>query len=368
VIPPGQLEALIHSEARLLSARFGEIARSSHSEEDVRHACNSLIDGFIEKAGLTIRARHEYGLAGGRIDSKYAGVIIEYKEPKAASRRAAGTGMAAAAAGRLIRQLESRFVDFEKHEGVDPARILGLGTDGHSMVFVRVTAAGAHIDGPHPTSEWLVERLLRALVSLGAAGKSFSATNLALDFGASAAVAHDGVRTFHDAISSSKSPKAQTFFRQWRILFGEICGYDVDSPNRRIALLAKNYGLPAGAKPAPLLFALHTYYAVFMKFLAAEIASSFSPLPLSPTRRAASATTSLGLRREMEELEAGGVWSSLGITNFLEGDLFAWYLAAWTNALADAVRAMLTVLDSYDRSTLSVDPADAQDLLKELYQ
>ncbi len=363
-ISSGQLESLIASASRLIAEGFVENARTSRSEEDLRHACNTLIDTFIRDADLQITGRHEYGLAGGRIDSKYAGVIIEYKEPMTHSRQRRD----GAASKRLISQLEDRFHAFETHEATDPVRIFGVGTDGHSMLFMRHAAGGFEVDGPLPTSEWLVERLLRALVSLGAQGKSFSPSNLAADFGADSPVAQEGVRVLYGAIRATKSEKASTFFRQWRILFGEICGYDVDSTNPRTKLLAKHYGLPAQTKPAALLFAMHTYYAIFMKFLAAELAASFSAVNLSPTRRAAAAPTSTALRREMEELEAGGIWAALGITNFLEGDLFAWYVAAWDGGVASVVRGVLRNLDEYDRSTLSVDPSDARDLLKQLYQ
>ncbi len=57
-------------------------AQWAESEEDVRYECNKLLDDFIKKADLRIKGRHEYGLAGGHVDSKYAGVIIEYKRPK----------------------------------------------------------------------------------------------------------------------------------------------------------------------------------------------------------------------------------------------------------------------------------------------
>ena len=36
------------------------------SEEDIRHEVNKLIDEFIKKAGLTVKGRHEYGLAAWR--------------------------------------------------------------------------------------------------------------------------------------------------------------------------------------------------------------------------------------------------------------------------------------------------------------
>ena len=105
-----------------------------------------------------------------------------------------------------------------------------------------------------------------------------------------------------------------------------------------------------------------------MKFLAAEIASSFSPLGVSVLKRCATAATSEKLRREMENLEQGGIWSQVGITNFLEGDLFSWYLASWDERMAEVVWDIARSLDDYDPTTLSVDPDESRDLLKRLYQ
>jgi hypothetical protein len=75
-------------------------------------------------------------------------------------------------------------------------------------------------------------------------------------------------------------------------------------------------------KPAELPFAVHTYYALFMKLLASEIVAFFHRLP-TPLERMMTAGTSNKLKREMEDLEAGSIFRHLNITNFLEGDLFA---------------------------------------------
>ncbi len=168
-------------------------------------------------------------------------------------------------------------------------------------------------------------------------------------------------------IHATDSPKAQTFFRQWQILFGEVCGYDIHSQSPKIEKLAKHYFI-FNPDPAELLFAVHTYYALLMKMLAAEIVSSFSPLGTSTLKKLVSAPTSASLRSALENLEQGGIWSQLGIRNFLEGDLFSWYLDAWNEDCADAVRTMTQALDQFDPTTLSVDPAESRDLLKQLYQ
>ena len=105
-----------------------------------------------------------------------------------------------------------------------------------------------------------------------------------------------------------------------------------------------------------------------MKMLAAEIVASFSRLGTSTLKKLVSAPTSAKLRDELRNLEQGGIWAQLGIRNFLEGDLFSWYLDAWNADCAEAVRAMTASFDGFDPTTLSVDPAESRDLLKQLYQ
>ncbi len=340
-------------------------ARDAHSEEDVRHECNKLIDEFIQKAGLDIRGRHEYGLAGGFIDSKYGGVIIEYKDPKGAGKITENKNAPGTQA--VVTQLKKRFRDFDQKEHVGMERIFGVGCDGDTIVFMRRRGVKFDIEDPYPVTPHTVERLLRAILSLGARGLSFTPKNLADHFGFEGQSAQRGVRLIHNLIRTTQNPKAQTFFQQWRILFGEVCGYDIDGQNSKVRQLAEHYQV-SDPHPAELLFAVHTYYAIFMKMLAAEIVSSFSPLEMSTLKKLVSAPNSAKLKDELRNLEQGGIWSQLGIRNFLEGDIFSWYLDAWNEDCADAIRAMTQSFDQFDPNTLSVDPAESRDLLKQLYQ
>ena len=67
-----------------------------------------------------------------------------------------------------------------------------------------------------------------------------------------------------------------------------------------------------------------------MKLLAAEIVAFFHKLP-TPLQKIMQANTSRRLKSELDDLEAGSIFRHLNITNFLEGDLFAWYTAAWSD-------------------------------------
>jgi methylase of polypeptide subunit release factors len=359
------IEKLVHDSAIAISNEMKNIVGWAKSEEDIRHECNKLIDDFLKKAEIQVRGRHEYGLAGGRIDSKYGGVIIEYKDPKGVGKIAADPNAPGTKA--IIQQIQQRFTDFKKEEKITPERLFGVGIDGTNIIFVRYRSNKFEVENPQPATPHTVERLLRALVSLGARGKSFTPEHLLGDFGAESITAGKYIQVIYDVIIQTKSKKARTFFEQWKILFGEVCGYDVEGSNEKINSLAEYYGI-FHAKPAELLFSLHSYYAIFMKFLAAEIAASFSPLGVSIIKKCAAASTPTKLRNEMEYIEHGGIWSQLGITNFLEGDIFSWYLDAWNDQLAEMIWSIVHTLDQYDPTTLSVEPAESRDLLKKLYQ
>ncbi len=359
------LEPLIEEHSRIMADQMVKAAEWADSEEDLRHECNKLIDEFISRAGLAVKGRHEYGLAGGRIDSKYGGVVIEYKHSKGSGKigeDSEGSGFKA-----VVAQIRKRFRDLQDEERVGAERILGVGCDGDTLVFIRKRGNKLEAEEPHPVTPHTVQRLLRAIVSLGARGLSFTPENLAAHFGSSGTTAQDGIRLIHALIHGTGSPKAQTFFRQWQILFGEVCGYNIQGQSPKIKKLADHYKIH-DPRPAEILFAVHTYYAILMKLLAAEIVASFSPIGTSALKRLIAAPTAAKLAREMRSLEQGGIWSQLGIRNFLEGDLFSWYLDAWNKGCSDAIRAMTRTLDTFDPTTLSVDPAESRDLLKQLYQ
>jgi hypothetical protein len=201
----------------------------------------------------------------------------------------------------------------------------------------------------------------------GARGFPYTPGNLVGHFGSESPLARQAVRELYRAITETDNPKAGALFDQWKALFSESRGYDADDPRKRVSRLAEHYAVPGATRPL-ILFAVHSYYAIFLKLLAAEIAASLSPQGVSTAKRCASAATARRLHREVERLEAGRIWAELGITNFLQGDTFSWYLAAWDNRLAGVIRSLARTLDEFDPGTFTVKPAASSDLLKMLYQ
>ena len=361
------LNELISKKAGEFAENVRAVAAVASTEEEIRIEAERQL-AFIEKeAEVKLHGKHEFTVASGRIDSVYNRVIIEYKNP---SDQGARIGPTAESPGskKVVDQIKKRFYDMRTEHGQAFNTLFGVGLDGNYFIFVRFRDDKWHVQAPVEVNRYSAERFLWALFNLGTRGRAFLPEYLAGDFGSESKLAQEGIHALYDAVVSSEHPRVKTFFQQWKILFGEVCGYDVDSPSEKIAKLADFYGVLAkGLRPAELLFAVHTYYAIFMKLLASEIVAFFHKLP-TPLQKMMQAGTGNKLKREMEDLEAGSIFRHLNITNFLEGDLFTWYTTTWSEPVEGLVRGMVARLDHYNPGTLSEDPTTSRDLLKRLYQ
>lgn len=359
------IEEIIKQKASEYSEKIIKIKREAVSEEDVRHEINKLIDDFVEIAKIEVKARHEYGLSGKRIDSKYGGVIIEYKNPKNANK--IGKTLKSKSTISLVNQIKERFDDFSKDENKDPQKIFGVGCDANKILFVKYVGKKYVIEEPSNINQYSIERLLRALLSMGARGVSYTPDNLSLDFGSYSEVAGSFIKTLYQLLSKTQDSKTKALYEQWQILFGEICGYDKGKKIKEIDKLANLYNINGKYNLDSMIFVVHTYFALFMKMLSAEILSAFSPFGMSIVRKCINASSNYVLFDELKSLEDGGLWNKMGISNFLEGDLFSWYLCEWNDDVALAINKLVVKLDRYDPTTLSVDPHESRDLLKKLY-
>ena len=73
------------------------------------------------------------------------------------------------------------------------------------------------------------------------------------------------------------------------------------------------------------------------------------------------------LKSQLEDMEQGGLYKKLGISNFLEGDFFGGYLYFWDGDLYDLIKQMIEKFEDYDYSSINLEPELARDLLKNVY-
>ncbi len=156
-------------------------------------------------------------------------------------------------------------------------------------------------------------------------------------------------------------------------LFKQATGYN-SKEFEELKRFASEYGFSNSADYDALIFSVHTYYALIMKLLAAEIAyiygggrfyrSYIAGLDDSYSRKGLD-----GVKEVLRELESGGIFRNLlNIENFLEGDYFSWYLDELDKDLADSIAEIARRLSDYEIATPQLEPEFARDLLKRLYQ
>ena len=117
---------------------------------------------------------------------------------------------------------------------MDKSRIYSIGTDGRYLVFIRFRDNQFEVEGPWPISPIGTERLLRAIVSLGANGESFIPDNLVRDFGSDSKLAKPGIANLYNCVVNATDPKTIVLFNEWKMLFSEVCGYDVSGQHQKV--------------------------------------------------------------------------------------------------------------------------------------
>ncbi len=356
-------ENAVRSEAPRIASALKEAAGRARNEAELRTAATRIIGEFAEQLGLDLDLHEEYTLLSGRADAVYNRFVIEYEPPGSLRDRNTISSNAHA-----IDQVKQYLAELSEVERRKLRRLAGVATDGQYFIFARFRDGHWHVDDPLPVTASSTERFLRYLTSLSTE-LALTPDNLLRDFGEGTSVAAGCVGTLYAALSRSDHPKVTKLFDQWQRQFSEVCGWERQSSRLDTSALASAFGVDEeDPDPLRLFFAVHTYYASFIKLLAVQIASYYAFPKLGTGLAQVASYSSDKLRSYLEKMERGGVFADFGISNFLEGDFFGWYLDIWSEEIDQAVREVIIQLSLYSLVTLDVDPEETRDLLKKLYQ
>ncbi|MEM3448198.1 MAG: N-6 DNA methylase, partial [Nitrososphaerota archaeon] len=335
-------------------------AATAANEEELRIKASAVLESeVISKLGIT-PGRYEYTfVSGGRSDALYGHVIIEYKAP-----------------GKLLREpdvamAKEQLIGYIRKEAEVEGRFkLFLGVILADRIgFVRYDEKVKDwvLRGPYDLNRETVLRLVEAI--RGLRRKKLAVEELLRDFGPKSETAGSMVNAFYGNVVGSKSAKVEALFNDWKRLFSQVCAY---SPEKLKGLEAE-YGLSGDVDYSALLFAVHTYYALVMKLLAAEVAYLFGAGKWLKSYVAELEDANMkgldAFKRALEDLESGGVFRKfLNITNFIEGDYFSWYLEELDQETANKIADLAKRLADYEPATPVLEPEYTRDLLKRLYQ
>jgi hypothetical protein len=372
-------ESLIQVADRFV-AFVSELLRTAKTEEDLRIGFEKILDPLLRSIGVESEPRYERlgaeakTVYRGRPDAVHGQVIIEYERPNGFYSE------------RFVLHAYEQLVGYMTAEGrghkTDPlgvlSRLVGVGFDGRYIFFVqylrRKNGKATTIDkalfirrGPYPFNPETARTFLTYLRAL--ARLPLTAEHLADKFGAKSKMALIAVSAFSDALEYWGSERARVFFNEWKRLFGIVYGEQF-SPHqiKETRALSRLYGVGKETDFQELLFSVHTYFALLMKLIAAELVTLKESTFTTSFSYQLIHTSKDELKTQLTDIENGGIYAKRGITNFLEGDFFRWYLNAFSPRLEEAIREIGRGLSKFEPATTIIDPESTRDLLKKLYQ
>lgn len=345
-----------------------KILHGAKTEEDLRIGFEKILEPIRTELNLKSTPKYEKSVYSGRSDAVHGQVIIEYEPPKSFSSK------------KNINHAYEQLINYLSAEAKETKinQLVGVGFDGEQIFFVqyqdkngrKIDKTKFFIRGPYdftPESAKTFLIHLRALSRL-----PLTAENLAQKFGPQSELAPKMVSALANALEYwGDQTHIRTFFNEWKRLFGIVYGeqFTGGHQEKEAETLSKLYKVGAETDFQELLFSVHTYFAFLMKLIAAEL------LTLRDTSFGSSLASELAhisddeLKSKLSDIENGGIYARKGITNFLEGDFFRWYLDAFDSPeLKEAIREIARTLSEFEPATSTLDPVSTRDLLKKLYQ
>jgi hypothetical protein len=312
-----------------------------------------------------------------RLDALYGLTIFEYKRPGVLSR--------SADRDEAVRKMRDEYIPALlknerikeivrgiKNQGLTP-RVAGVILDGYSVVFIDCNVdsqAVCRVEpevGAYSLNTDKLRRIIRVVIA--SYRKRLDAKTLAADFGYVSSIARRAIRTLYNMVVSARSIKTKTMFEEWR----KIASMAYPLSGEELRKIAVDYGFTEeevnNIDGVRLFYAIQTYYSLILKLLAAETAARFYDTAASEFLKSLLRIRNCDeLRERLDHLEKGFVYRWYGIRNFLEGEMFSWYIDEWRVETCNVVKEIIEKLDDYDIEVLTQDLSSARDLFKLLYE
>lgn len=358
-----------------LAASVRRLLEKAASEEDLRIGFEKLIENTCNLLDIKIEPQYEKSvLSGGRIDAMHGQLIIEYEAPRSFNSEAKIDHTFQQIVGYLEGVRKSVKDDLFRAS----SKPVGVGFDGERIFFVKAKAESYlefetkdfkyQMTGPYLFNSAAACTFLTYIRSLKR--KNLNNENLTLSFGTKSNIAAQCIYGLVEALREwDTKRRADTFFCEWKRLFGIVYGEPFQTiQSKDLEYLYDAFGLSKEVDIQQVLFALHTYYVLLIKFIAIEYLSIYETRIDSSFSNDLVHSDKSKFQDMLKRLEDGGEYSRFGIANYLEGDFFRWYLDAMWIGLEESIRETARELTQYEPATPTINPDANRDLLKELYQ
>lgn len=337
-------------------------AGSKEPEQVLREDFEAALACHFEEWGIEFEPQMERRtITRGRLDMLCGRVVTEYKAP--------GVLKSSTGYGEALLQARDYLEDLAREYGEPLDAYYGIVTDGSHVGFLHYTPEdGWDYSKRLPFDEKTARRILERYRAHSK--RPLDAEGIAAIFGPDGEVARAIIPCLVDLL---KSPigKAELLFKEWKRLFGQAVGTEADQYTGMIAW-AEDLGaildLDDPDAIAKFFFATHTYDALIIKLITADIVGTVRSKELVLFAQQMAKATLNQRGRMLRDLEDNVLFDNFGITNFLEGDFFSWYIDSYNDELDQAIQVAAEALARFEPATPLLAPPLVTDLFKRLYQ
>ena len=343
---------------QMLASSILKIGLTAPNEEKVKIEIEKLLGIFGQSYGITIDPQYEFTFTSGReADALYSHVIIEYEPPGSLDKKKHRE--------HAIKQVES-YIEDSATLKENLHKYFGIVLDGRQIVFVRYSSLNKRWE-PSRNFDINPERIATMVEALRSLNKkALDANLLILDFGPKSEIARKTINILYS--TPFKNSRSRMLYADWERVFEQVSAYEP----KKAKGLEKFYDITASPiNYKKLIFCIHTYYALIMKIIAAEVVVLYGggKFTSSYLESLLESAADGNLKVRLDEVEDGSIYQNAkNIKNFLEGDYFSWYLDEWNNEIQDTMISIVRQLSRYDVGTADLEPERVRDLFKNLYQ
>ncbi|MCL4389206.1 N-6 DNA methylase [Candidatus Marsarchaeota archaeon] len=387
--------------------------QGSKTEEDVRLGTYVFLKDLAKEMSVRALIQNEkVVLSGGRIDSLFDNIVFEFKNPNHFDTK---SGIIEAVEGRkgkiegqrkggLIEYLISLAVnesndieEFKDHLSTK----LGVGFDGKSFIFLRyVKSADAlevdisqyktRLKGNCP--EWLTDnvdgtfersdnneiknglRFLFLYLRAISVRAPLTPENVSMRFGEESKNFSKHLQLIYSTLAGKLNEKDEhttTLYEEWDRVFGKVYG-DLNTATKEVkeGIVGKYKESIdfSGFKEIDLkllIFSIHTYYNIILKFLVSILFSSL----LNPftTHKTILSQTDEKFKSYIISIVQGERFDFLGIKNFFETGFFEWWTFVWDSQISEMLREVIASLEELEVTTSITKPELIGDMVKHTY-
>jgi len=305
----------------------------------------------------------DFHIAKGRIDSKVGALVIEFKQKSALKH--------VAQKDKAIEQLSHYLLGLYSHQKQD---YYGLVSDGVDCCRV-LLKNGELINGSFDKlSADVLDELVRIIILLDKV--ALTPQNLVRDFSqGDNSISQQLSKTLFNSLKNSATGRSIMLFNEWKELFR--LAHDDKSKQKAIQerkgalerVMSESFPKDDNESEYRALYAIQTTYAIIVKIIAYKVISKLQFNKSLIEFSSLSNSSSEVLLRQMQNLEDGAIFRSLGVGNLLEGDFFSWYCndAQWSDEIAVHIRDIFKILTIYEDKGIFETFEQVQDLFKDLF-